>query len=73
MNIYKLRIHEDDFEYDDIANLVIVAKDAEQAFEIAEQNRSITKVQRNVRWEIYDIVRLDGIEPMLIDKFIHHG
>lgn len=64
MKIYVLGVHEDDFEYDNINKVVVLATSEEQAVEFA-------KKERDVRWEIERIH--ETTEPKLIFSMRHFG
>ncbi|WP_322420667.1 hypothetical protein [Jeotgalibacillus haloalkalitolerans] len=64
MKIYVLVVHEDDFDYDEIDDAVVLAENKEEAIKIAQE-------QRNVRWVVEKVFDTD--KTTLISKYIHHG
>lgn len=64
LKVYVLVVAEDDFEYDQINNVVVIASNDEQAKLIAENTR-------NVNWEVEEFHEIDSAK--LVAKYIHHG
>lgn len=66
VKIYVLDVDYDDFEYDEVTYVVVLAKDEEQATEIARKSR-------NVKWVVDKVIDLDDAEPQLVASYLRHG
>lgn len=64
VKIYVLEVHEDDFDYDEVMDAVVLAENEEQAIEIAKETN-------NVKWGIAGTHEVNEIG--LIASYIHHG
>lgn len=64
MRIYVLEVSEDDFGYDLITRVVVLAEAEEQAISIANKSRKAV-------WEVEKVVEI--AEACLITEFIHYG
>lgn len=64
LKVFTLTVSEEDFDYDEIADAVVLAMNPEQAIQIAKQASDVT-------WEVVSVT--DTGNAQLIASYIHHG